>query len=85
MARERDRALKRKFSADVMSALSDANAVEIPKTLVESEVNRMRQQTVQNMMQRGINPENMGLERYQCLPGAGRKTGKARPADGRND
>ena len=62
MDRERERALKQKLSRDALDQLHDANELELPKSLVESETARMRQQTMQNMMQRGIDPSQMKLD-----------------------
>ena len=61
MDRERERALKQKLSRDALDQLHDANELDLPKSLVESETRRMRQQTAQNMIQRGIDPSQMNL------------------------
>ena len=61
MDRERERALKQKLSRDALDQLHDANELDLPKSLVESETQRMRQQTAQNMIQRGIDPSQMNL------------------------
>lgn len=73
MDRERERALKQKLSRDALDQLHDANTLDLPKSLVDSETERMRQQTMQNMMQRGINPENMGLDDNDAMTEAASK------------
>lgn len=73
MDRERERALKQKLSRDALDQLHDANTLDLPASLVESEVQRMRQQTIQNMVQRGINPENMGLDDNDAMKEAASK------------
>ncbi len=56
MARERERALQRRFNAGVLDAVAAANDLSVPRALVESEIQRMQQQAVQSMLQRGGNP-----------------------------
>jgi len=73
MERERERALKQKLSRDVLDQLHDANTLDLPKSLVDNEVQRMRQQTIQNMVQRGINPANMGLDDNEAMAEAASK------------
>ncbi|MGR8946848.1 MAG: trigger factor [Gammaproteobacteria bacterium] len=73
MDRERERALKQKLSRDALDQLHDSNTLDLPKSLVESEVQRMRQQTVQNMMQRGIDPSQLGLDDNEALTEAASK------------
>ncbi|MEM7466005.1 MAG: trigger factor [Pseudomonadota bacterium] len=73
MDRERERALKQKLSRDALDQLHDANTLDLPKSLVDSEVQRMRQQTAQSMMQRGIDPAKMGLDDSEALTEAASK------------
>ena len=73
MDRERERALKQKLSRDALDQLHDANTLDLPKSLVENEVQRMRQQTVQNMMQRGMDPSQLGLDDNDALTEAASK------------
>lgn len=56
MERERERALQRRFNAGVLDAVAAANDLTVPQALVESEIQRMQQQAVQSMLQRGGNP-----------------------------
>ena len=67
MDRERERALKQKLSRDALDRLHDANTLDLPKSLVEAETQRMRQQTVQNMVQRGIDPSKMNLDDDEAM------------------
>ena len=60
MQRERDRALQRRFNAKVMEALSAAHEVELPKTLVSLEAQRMHEESRRNLMMRGVNPDQVG-------------------------
>ena len=56
MERERDQAVKRRFNSAVLDSVADANDVSLPRALVESEVQRMQQQALQTMLQRGAGP-----------------------------
>jgi trigger factor len=56
MERERDRALERRFNKGVLDSMSDANELALPQALIASETQRMQQQALQSMMQRGGNP-----------------------------
>ena len=60
MERERDRALQRRFNARVMEALSAAHEVELPKSLIGLEAQRMHEESRRNLMMRGVNPDQVG-------------------------
>jgi trigger factor len=47
MKRELDSAIKAKIKDQVMNGLSDTNEVDLPQSLIDQEVNRMRQEAVQ--------------------------------------
>jgi len=47
MKRELDQAIKDKINRQVMAGLSDNNEFDLPQSLIEQEVNRMRQEAVQ--------------------------------------
>jgi len=47
MKRELDSAIKAKIKDQVMNGLSDTNEVDLPQALIDQEVNRMRQEAVQ--------------------------------------
>ena len=47
MKRELDSAIKAKIKEQVMAGLSDNNEVDLPQSLIDQEVNRMRQEAVQ--------------------------------------
>jgi trigger factor len=58
MERERERALQRKFNTAVLDTVAAANELPLPQALVAAEIQRMQQQALQSMMQRGAPPEN---------------------------
>jgi trigger factor len=47
MEKELDRAVKQRTKTQVMDSLIETTAVEVPKALIDNEVNRMRQEAVQ--------------------------------------
>ncbi|WP_075185171.1 trigger factor [Teredinibacter haidensis] len=55
MEREKQRAIKAKLKDQVMSALLEANPIELPAALVDSEINALRQQMVQQYGQAAAN------------------------------
>ena len=55
MEREKLRAVKAKLKEQVMNALLEANPVELPTALVDSEINALRQQMVQQYGQAAAN------------------------------
>ena len=61
MRRERDRALQRRFASQVMEALKLANAVELPRALVQNEAERLAAEGKRNLMMRGVDPAQMQL------------------------
>jgi trigger factor len=65
MEKERDRALRQRFSAEVMERVSAANDFELPASLIENEAQRLRQQVARDLIMRGVNPNQAGeqLER----------------------
>jgi len=63
MDREKNKAAKGKLKDQVMSALLEKNPVELPKALVDAEINALRQQALQ---QYGQLPE--GLDTSTLLP-----------------
>ncbi|MBI4692835.1 MAG: trigger factor [Gammaproteobacteria bacterium] len=60
MIRERDRALQRRFNSGVLGKLSEAHTLDLPKALVEAEMQRMQAQNQQALMMRGLNPQQIG-------------------------
>lgn len=61
MRRERDRALQRRYTAQVLEQLKLANEVELPKALVQNEAQRMAAEGRRNLMMRGIDADKMPL------------------------
>lgn len=64
MERELRQAIKAKIKNQVMDGLLAANPVEVPKALVESEVNRLRVQAVQQFGG-NIKPEQLPAELFE--------------------
>lgn len=60
MEKERERALHSRLTAEVMQKLTEANAIEVPASLVDAEGQRIAQQMAQEMMMRGVNPADAG-------------------------
>jgi trigger factor len=58
MERERDRALKRRFNSNVLDNVAAAHELALPRALVDAETQRMQQQALQSMLQRGADPRN---------------------------
>jgi len=59
MERERDRALQRQFNTAVLDNVAAANDLALPKALVAAETQRMQQQALQSMLQRGAPPGDL--------------------------
>ena len=59
--REVKRRLLARTKENVMQAVLDANKVEIPKALIQSEVGRLQEQTANDMAARGIDPSQLQL------------------------
>ncbi|GAB3381374.1 trigger factor [Azotobacter armeniacus] len=64
MERELSQAIKSKVKAQVMDGLLAANPIEVPKALIESEVNRLRVQAVQQFGG-NIKPEQLPADLFQ--------------------
>ncbi len=58
MGRESEAALRNRQRDVVMDALYDANKVELPKTMIETEQQNMQQQFTNNLKQYGVDNEN---------------------------
>ena len=58
MEKERVRALRQQFTAEVMDKVAAANDFELPSSLIQSEAQRLRQQVAREMGMRGLNPSN---------------------------
>ena len=58
MEKERVRALRQQFTAEVMDKVAAANDFELPSSLIQSEAQRLRQQVAREMGMRGPNPSN---------------------------
>lgn len=67
MARELDQAVKNKVKNQVMDGLVEQNEVEIPAALVNEEIDRMREQAVQQFggAQGGFDPKQLPAEMFQ--------------------
>ena len=62
MERERERAQAQRFTNSVTEQLLAANDLEVPGVLVESESERLVQQMAQEMMMRGMNPDQAAAD-----------------------
>lgn len=62
MERELHDALVNQTKQRVMDALYSANPVDLPKFVVQQEVTRLLEQGRQDLRQRGIEPDNIGLD-----------------------
>ena len=56
MEKERERALRQQFTAEVMDKMAAANDFDLPNSLIQSEAQRLRQQVSREMTMRGLNP-----------------------------
>jgi len=67
MTRELDQAVKNKVKNQVMDGLVEQNEVEIPAALVNEEIDRMREQAVQQFggAQGGFDPKQLPAEMFQ--------------------
>lgn len=55
--------IRAKLKEQAFKALVDTVNVELPNALLEMEINRLRQMTRQNLQQRGVDVDNVNLER----------------------
>jgi trigger factor len=62
MEKERERALRRRLTNEVMEKIGAAHVVDVPASLVEGESRRLRQQMAQEFMMRGLNPAEASEE-----------------------
>ncbi len=67
MEKERDRALRQRFSNDVMEKIANANDFDVPSALIGSESERLRQQVAQELIMRGVNPAEAADEFEQSV------------------
>lgn len=68
MERERDRALQSRRKHGAFDALTDANPMSVPKSLVENEARRLLHQTQQGLMMRGVpraQVEGMSIQSFR--------------------
>ncbi len=65
MIKELARAVESKNRSVVLDALGDAVDVEIPKALVDQEINNLMKRAAQNLQQQGMNPDDIKMEASQ--------------------
>jgi len=70
MQRELDAAIKAKIKEQVMDGINESNEVDLPKALIDQEVNRMRQEAVQRFggdaqLDPGVLPAEMFTEQAE--------------------
>ncbi len=61
LEREREQAVRTRVKNQVMDALVERNEIELPQTLVDSEIDQLRQQTRERMRQAGAEGEEPDL------------------------
>jgi trigger factor len=61
MDKEVAKRIKARLKEQVMDALHDTASFEVPRALLDSEVERMQQQAVQDLKQRGMTTDNLTL------------------------
>jgi len=62
LALEVDKRVKAKLKEQVFQVLLESTEIELPRALVEVEINRLMQMTAQNLQQRGTDMSNVTLE-----------------------
>ncbi|WP_020168238.1 MULTISPECIES: trigger factor [Methylotenera] len=62
LEQEVEKRIKARTKVQVFQALVADSNIETPKALVNAEINRMMQQTAQNLQQRGMDPKAIQLE-----------------------
>ncbi|GGD10044.1 trigger factor [Halopseudomonas salina] len=65
MERELRQAIKTKVKTQVMDGLLATNSIDVPKALVSSEIDRLRQQAVQQFGGANIKPEQLPAELFE--------------------
>ncbi|MDH5777539.1 MAG: trigger factor, partial [Gammaproteobacteria bacterium] len=62
MQRELDAIIKNKTKQEVMDKLLDANKIEVPAALIESESQNLMKQMSNNLLSQGMKPDQITLE-----------------------
>lgn len=62
LEQEVDKRIKARVKEQAFQALVDATELEVPKSLVGMEINRMMEMTAKNLEQRGMDPKNIQLQ-----------------------
>ncbi len=73
LEREREQAVRARVKNQVMDALITQNTVELPRTLVDSEIDQLRQQTRERMRQTGAGDDEPDLPADQFEQEANRR------------
>ncbi len=61
MEKEAAKRIKARLKEQVMDALHDAASFEVPRALLDSEIERMQQQAVEDLKRRGMTTDNLTL------------------------
>jgi trigger factor len=61
MEKEVDKRIKSQVKEQVMDALHEAASFEVPRALLDSEIQRMQQQAVEDLKQRGMTTQDLSL------------------------
>jgi len=64
---ERDQAVRARVKQEAMNGLLERNEVDLPKSLVDAEIDQLREQTKERMKQQGLDPDEGDLpaERFE--------------------
>jgi len=73
MQREMEQAIQARVRSQIMDALYERNPVEVPKAVIEHEVEQLIARARQNLTLRGINAEGATLDRAKFEPDARRR------------
>ncbi len=74
LEQEVEKRINAKVKEQVFQGLVDGTELELPKALVQTEVNRLMQMTAQNLQQRGMDPKSIQLQPEMFIEQAERST-----------
>lgn len=73
MQREMEQAVQARIRSQIMDALYERNPLELPKAVIENEVEQLTARARQNLLMRGINAEGAVVDRTKFEPDARRR------------
>jgi len=74
LEQEVDKRIKARVKEQVFQSLAEATDVELPKSMIEAETNRMMHMTTENLKQRGMDPKAIQLQPAMFTEQAERST-----------